>query len=76
MKNAEECGLKVRPRGNFIYLFVKPFKPKIQEADCEQYGGIKEKETPAPPGSDPCTWGPSYWCDTVENAAKCGFAVS
>ncbi|KNC82473.1 hypothetical protein SARC_05243 [Sphaeroforma arctica JP610] len=24
-------------------------------------------------GADPCTWGPSYWCSSEENASECGF---
>eukprot|EP00123_Amoebidium_parasiticum_P013673 comp22091_c0_seq1/m.32214 comp22091_c0_seq1/g.32214 ORF comp22091_c0_seq1/g.32214 comp22091_c0_seq1/m.32214 type:complete len:389 (-) comp22091_c0_seq1:398-1564(-) len=24
-------------------------------------------------GGDPCTWGPSYWCASNENAKKCNF---
>eukprot|EP00122_Pirum_gemmata_P021267 Pgem_evm1s19822 len=27
-------------------------------------------------GSNPCTEGPAFWCASVENAAKCHFAVS
>eukprot|EP00122_Pirum_gemmata_P002305 Pgem_evm1s2079 len=27
-------------------------------------------------GSNPCTEGPSFWCASEENAAKCNFAVS
>lgn len=23
-------------------------------------------------GSNPCTWGPSYWCQNRETAQKCG----
>ena len=23
-------------------------------------------------GAQKCTWGPSYWCDSVENAKECG----
>ncbi|KAF4992715.1 hypothetical protein FGRMN_6980 [Fusarium graminum] len=23
-------------------------------------------------GSDPCTWGPSYWCANEENMKRCG----
>ncbi|EFX77043.1 hypothetical protein DAPPUDRAFT_321851 [Daphnia pulex] len=23
-------------------------------------------------GKNPCTWGPSFWCASSENAAKCG----
>ncbi|RVE68277.1 hypothetical protein OJAV_G00089220 [Oryzias javanicus] len=23
-------------------------------------------------GSNPCTWGPSYWCQNIETAQKCG----
>lgn len=26
-------------------------------------------------GKDPCTWGPSFWCASSENAAKCGSEV-
>ena len=22
-------------------------------------------------GTDHCTWGPSYWCDNIDNAKKC-----
>lgn len=28
------------------------------------------------PGSNPCTWGPSYWCDSEENAKKCNYDYS
>lgn len=48
----------------------------FQEADCAKYGGIKKDGTPAPLGSDPCTWGPSYWCASIANAQKCGLTVS
>lgn len=24
-------------------------------------------------GSDKCTWGPSYWCASPENALECNF---
>ncbi|KAF5665694.1 saposin isoform a [Fusarium heterosporum] len=23
-------------------------------------------------GSDPCTWGPSYWCASEDNMKRCG----
>ncbi|KAM0481114.1 hypothetical protein ACHAP7_004682 [Fusarium lateritium] len=23
-------------------------------------------------GSDPCTWGPSFWCASEENMKRCG----
>ena len=23
-------------------------------------------------GSDRCTWGPAYWCESVENVKECG----
>lgn len=26
-------------------------------------------------GGNPCTWGPSYWCASLENAEKCGLKV-
>lgn len=26
-------------------------------------------------GSNPCTWGPSYWCADPSNAIKCGAGV-
>lgn len=58
----------------------------FQEEDCKQYGGIKNVEAPPPTvknetvpvlvGSNPCTWGPSYWCASLENAQKCGLTVS
>lgn len=27
-------------------------------------------------GSNPCTYGPSYWCQNAANAAQCGITVS
>lgn len=27
-------------------------------------------------GSNPCTWGPSYWCASESNAAECGYAFA
>ncbi|KAJ4260008.1 Saposin A-type domain-containing protein [Fusarium falciforme] len=23
-------------------------------------------------GADPCTWGPSFWCENEENMKRCG----
>merc|ERR1712070_57653 len=28
---------------------------------------------PDPLGSNSCTWGPSFWCDSEENAEMCGY---
>eukprot|EP00124_Ichthyophonus_hoferi_P002661 Ihof_evm2s191 gene=Ihof_evmTU2s191 len=30
----------------------------------------------SPVGSDPCTYGPSYWCASTANAAKCNVSIS
>lgn len=27
-------------------------------------------------GQNPCTWGPSYWCDSNENAEKCSVSFN
>lgn len=29
-----------------------------------------------PLGSNPCTWGPSYWCKNMQTALKCGVSLS
>jgi len=28
--------------------------------------------TPMMLGSNPCTWGPAYWCHTIEKGHECG----
>lgn len=46
--------------------------------DCAKYDRTK-RETDHDGvivGGDPCTWGPSYWCASVDNANECGFTVS
>ena len=39
--------------------------------DIEKY----ESNTPTPTliGSNKCTWGPSYWCASEENAKECNY---
>lgn len=37
-----------------------------------------DSETPPPPspqliGSNKCTWGPSFWCASKENAEMCNY---
>lgn len=31
-----------------------------------------ESFTGEPLGANPCTWGPSYWCSSIEHAQQCG----
>ena len=38
---------------------------------CARQGNVR----PAP-GSDPCTRGPAYWCQSLSNALRCGSGVS
>ena len=28
------------------------------------------------PGSDPCTWGPNFWCENTTNVERCGLTSS
>lgn len=34
-----------------------------------------EKRSPAPLGANKCTHGPGYWCQSHENAVKCGVRI-
>ncbi|KAK4002467.1 Uncharacterized protein APZ42_015229 [Daphnia magna] len=36
------------------------------------FASIVEAEDIVTVGGNPCTWGPSFWCHSFENAEECG----
>ncbi|KAG4071085.1 hypothetical protein HA402_006381 [Bradysia odoriphaga] len=37
--------------------------------------GLVTSSEPPLVGSNPCTWGPSYWCKNAETAKECGLTA-
>eukprot|EP00123_Amoebidium_parasiticum_P013453 comp21962_c1_seq1/m.31686 comp21962_c1_seq1/g.31686 ORF comp21962_c1_seq1/g.31686 comp21962_c1_seq1/m.31686 type:complete len:359 (-) comp21962_c1_seq1:388-1464(-) len=61
MDNARECGVPVKSCSKYC-------------ANTNEYASIQDGDICSPPaGADQCTWGPSFWCASVANAAQCGF---
>lgn len=40
------------------------------------FGAVVVSAAPKPVGTNPCTYGPSYWCASFENAKKCNYDIS
>lgn len=74
-----------------IYSAIKTiyvFYPRFSQSNvCDIYNkftcrtkktNCNLQPTTQPPviGGDPCTWGPSFWCSSVEHAQQCGMTVS
>lgn len=72
-----QCHSLIESYGNKIFHFVATIG---SEKTCKEIGvcvksahTLKKRELL---GSNRCTWGPGYWCKSVENAKECGDGVS
>lgn len=66
--NAKKCDFK--PADCKKYCQDAKAYPAIQNGDI-----CKPAQTPGTVGGNPCTWGPSFWCDSKKNAFKCDFPI-